>query len=210
MKRLVSCFVVAGLVGCASSSEMSKTPEMAAEVTPPVVSELRVDGEKGAEDILTATVTAKVRKLDQKSRMITLKGPEGNEVTFKVSDAVKRLKEVKVGDDVVVEYIQSIAYEVREPTAAEKKKPTTSFEVMEKAGPDAPPGVGMLRSVHTIVKVVGLDRSANTVTLKLPKGEISTVKAKYPDRLEKIKVGDTIAISYTEGVAVSIEPMGDA
>jgi len=54
-------------------------------------------------------VTAHVEKIDYQKRLITLRGPEGNVRTLKVDDRVKRLNEVKVGDDLVLRMTQAIA-----------------------------------------------------------------------------------------------------
>jgi hypothetical protein len=51
----------------------------------------------------TATVAeekATVTAIDQSTRMVTLKGPKGDSVTFKASEEVRNLAQVKVGDEV--------------------------------------------------------------------------------------------------------------
>lgn len=60
-------------------------------------------------------VSATVDALDLKSRNVTLRGPKGNRVTMKVGDHVKRLDELKVGDLVIAEYIESIDISVSKP-----------------------------------------------------------------------------------------------
>jgi hypothetical protein len=63
----------------------------------------------------TFEITANVEAIDYQTRMIALKGPAGNVRTFKVSDAVQRLPEVKVGDQVVVRVTEAFALEVTKP-----------------------------------------------------------------------------------------------
>jgi hypothetical protein len=60
----------------------------------------------------TVEITAKVEKIDYKKRLITLKGPEGNVKTIKVDPRVKRLAEVKVGDEIVLRHTEAVAIEV--------------------------------------------------------------------------------------------------
>ena len=60
----------------------------------------------------TVEITAKVEKIDYKKRLITLKGPEGSVRTIKVDPRVKRLAEVKVGDEIVLRHTEAIALEV--------------------------------------------------------------------------------------------------
>ncbi len=75
-----------------------------------------------AERTILVSVTAKVEAIDQAKREVTLKGPLGNVVTFVVDERVKRLNEVKVGDEVTADYYVSLAGELRAPTKEEKKR----------------------------------------------------------------------------------------
>ena len=50
----------------------------------------------------TLEVKATVTQLDVATRLMTLRGPAGNEFTFEVDPAVRNLPQVKVGDDVSV------------------------------------------------------------------------------------------------------------
>ena len=43
-----------------------------------------------------------------------------------------------------------------------------------------------------------------TATLKFVNGDVDTVLVQDPGNLEKVKVGDTIVITYTEAMAISI------
>lgn len=56
-----------------------------------------------------------VEAIDYAKRRITLKGPEGKTRTIKVDPSVKRLNEMKKGDQVVVRYTEAIAFSVRQP-----------------------------------------------------------------------------------------------
>jgi hypothetical protein len=44
------------------------------------------------------------------------------------------------------------------------------------------------------------------VTLKGPEGKTQEIKVKDPKNLENVKVGDQVAFTYTEALAVSVEP----
>jgi hypothetical protein len=63
----------------------------------------------------TVEISAKVEKIDYKKRLVTLKGPEGNTRTIKVDPRVKRLAEIKVGDDIVLRQTEALAIEVITP-----------------------------------------------------------------------------------------------
>ncbi len=63
----------------------------------------------------TTEITATVEGIDYKKRTVTLKGPEGNVNTYPVDKRVKRLNEVKVGDEVVLRVTEAFAIKVERP-----------------------------------------------------------------------------------------------
>jgi len=63
----------------------------------------------------TTEITATVEGIDYKKRTVTLKGPEGKVDTYPVDKRVKRLKEVKVGDEVVLRVTEAFAVKVERP-----------------------------------------------------------------------------------------------
>ena len=60
---------------------------------------------------------------------------------------------------------------------------------------------------ETIVNatITGIDKKAKTATLKGENGKSVTVTPRRPEKLDEVKVGDRIVITYTEVVAVSLE-----
>jgi hypothetical protein len=69
----------------------------------------------GVSVVDTMQVTANVEAVDYQKRTITLRGPQGNVTTYKVGDAVKRLDEVKMGDQVVLRVTDALAILVEKP-----------------------------------------------------------------------------------------------
>jgi hypothetical protein len=158
------------------------------------------------EDEVLVSVTAKVQAVDLEKRELTLKGPLGNEHTFTVDKAVKRLNEVKVGDDVTAKYYVSVAGELREPTAEEKRNPLVVLDAAAKAPQGTSPAAGGLRVIRVVATVEGLARPTRMVTLKGPRGNYLDVRARDVSRLEKLRLGDTIVVTFTEALAVAVEP----
>jgi len=150
-------------------------------------------------------VTADVLKVDLEKREITIKGPQGDVTTLSVDKRVERLNEIKAGDQVKVDYYVSLASEIREPTAEEKENPITVLENAAKAPPETEPAAGALRQIKAVVTVEGIDRTAEMVTLKGPLGNYLTVRVEDPSRLEKVSLGDTVIVIYTEALAISVE-----
>ncbi|GKT10686.1 hypothetical protein [Desulforhabdus sp. TSK] len=63
----------------------------------------------------TTQVQANVKDIDYKKRTITLETPDGQLKTLKVDKSVKRFKEIKKGDQVVMRFTEAIALEVTQP-----------------------------------------------------------------------------------------------
>ena len=186
---LCSAFLVVGL--CAALSAEETTDASGAPMS--------------RQKTVLATVTASVEAIDFTNREVTLKGPLGNTVTFTVDQRVKRLNEVKVGDFVRADYYVSVAAEVREPTAEEKKHPLEVVEAAAKAPPGTSPAAGGLRRFKVVTTIEGLDRPTQTVTVKGLRGNYLTARVADPSRLTKVRIGDKIVITYTEALAISLE-----
>jgi hypothetical protein len=158
-----------------------------------------------AERTILVTVTAKVEAVDQAKREVKLKGPLGNVVTFVVDERVRRLGEVKVGDEVTADYYVSLAGELRAPTEEEKKTPLTILNGGARAPKGTTPAGGVLRAFKVVATVVGLDLSTQSVTLEGPLGNSGTIRAENVERLKQLRLGDTIVVTYTEALAISLQ-----
>jgi len=157
------------------------------------------------KDSMEASVTATVQAIDLQTREVTLKNEAGNVYMFVASPEIKRLDEVKIGDVVKVGYRISVAAELREPTAAEKENPlTTTEDTLRSTGTTAPAGV-MIRQTRAVTTIEALDPAAGTITVKGPRGRIVTTRVADKALLEKLQVGRTIVVKFTEDVAVTLE-----
>jgi len=158
------------------------------------------------EDAVLVSITATIEAIDYEKREATLKGPLGNSVTFTVDDRVERLNEFKAGDAVVADYYVSMAFELREPTAEEKAEPLVITEGAGKAPAGTTPAAGGLSQIKAVCTIEGLDRPTETVTLKGPLGRYATVRVADPANLPHLRIGETVVVTYTEALAISLEP----
>lgn len=69
----------------------------------------------GGVMVESTEMTAQVEAIDYAKRTVTLKGPEGKTRMLKVDRGVKRFKEIKKGDEVVVRLTEAIAISVKTP-----------------------------------------------------------------------------------------------
>jgi len=197
---LPGVLLLAALAGCKSDKESEPKPEpapAAASTAPPSRNESAL-----------VTMTATVEAIDVPSREVTLRGPHGDVATFVVDERVQRLPEVKVGDTVTAEYYVALAAELRPPTAEEKAAPLTVVEASARAPKGTSPAGGGLRRLKVVATIEKLDPETRTVTLKGPRGNSLSVRARSEENFKKLTVGETIVVTYTEALAISLNKAG--
>lgn len=151
-------------------------------------------------------VSLTVEAVDAEKRLITLKGPQGNEGVYEVGDQVKRLSEIKAGDKINAEYKVAAVAELREPTAEEKSAPLTAVTAAERGASDQPPAAGIGRAVRAVTTITALDAPNQSITVKGPMEGIVTVRVEDPAVFSQLQVGQTIVVTFAETLALSVEP----
>jgi hypothetical protein len=152
------------------------------------------------ENVVTATAT--VEAIDLEKRIVTLKRADGSVFDLEVGKEVRNLPQVKVGDEVVTKYYQSILVQVTKPGAAEGSQVK---ETLARAKPGEKPAGVVAKQVTVNATVEKIDKKKMTATLKGPEGKVVDVKVRNPKNLENVNVGDQVVITYTEAVAISVE-----
>ena len=149
-------------------------------------------------------LTATVQAVDLKARTVTLKGPKGKVETVKVDPSIQALDKLKVGDEVVAKYYEALAWDVKKAGQSTMKPGITeAVGVGKEAG--AGTAIGE-RKVRMVVTITAIDPAAPAVTVKEPDGPSSVIKVKNPKNLEGVKVGDQVEVTFTQALAVSLEP----
>lgn len=151
----------------------------------------------------TVNVQAKITKIDAKTREVTLKGPRGNEVTVEAGPEVKNFSKLKVGDNVDVQYVESLVLELKKGGGmpVERKEE----QAMKSAKKGEKPGAAAGRRVTVVGDVVNVDTAAKTVTVKGPKRTVD-LHVEDPEQLKMIAKGDQVQATYTEAAALSVTP----
>jgi ribosomal protein S17 len=156
-----------------------------------------------AEAIVSSTqVTATVTKINQATREVTLKPDGGEEFSFVASEDVKNLAQVKVGDRVTATYAEALAYEVKK--GGQTVSPATVV-AGKSAELGAKPAGAIARQTTVTVAIVAIDPKVPSVTFQGPAGKTKTIKVLHPEKLQGVKVGDTVQITYTEALAIKLE-----
>ena len=151
----------------------------------------------------TIVVTAEVATINHQSREVTLRQSDGKEMTFVAGEEVRNLGQVSVGDIVTAEFMESISIQVfaghsSEPGAGE-------LIAADRAELGEMPGGAVMDVVVVQALVEAIDMENNTYKLKFPSGEVKQYTALDPENLKKAEVGDTVVITYTEALAISVE-----
>jgi hypothetical protein len=157
----------------------------------------------------TVTVRAKIRSINQKTREVTLVGPEGGVFTVHAGDQVKNLAEVKKGDTVVIHYTRSTVFVLSAP--GEPIPQNTATVAGGTAAPGQLPAGAVGGRLVITGTVVGVDLDAHTLSLVNPKGgRVITVAVTDPQRqaqLARVNVGDSLTVVYSAALAVAVEPV---
>jgi hypothetical protein len=153
------------------------------------------------------TVKVKVLAIDLKDRTIEVQGPKGNKWVLEVDERVKRLPELKVGDHIVIHYIEAVALDIKKSGTAKVGLVKTQ-EIHRAASSESPAGI-MVERTTANVKVLLVNKGDNSVTFQNTQGHTEWIKVKDPKLkpyVKKLKVGDIVSITYDEAVALSVEP----
>lgn len=157
-----------------------------------------------ATAVRAAQISAQVVSIDKATRTVTLKGPQGNVVDIVAGDEVRNFDQIKLGDFVVVRYAQALTLELRKVKGAAGD--VTVREDAARAKPGERPAAAGVREVTAIATVTAVDPKKSTITLKGPRGNVLTLDVQNPDQFKVVKKGDQVDVTYTEAVALSVEP----
>jgi len=149
----------------------------------------------------SSTLTATVKAVDQKTRMVTLSGEDG-EITFKAGKEIKNLPQLKVGDIVTTTMTESFDVRVLKPgesvPVSSEGSSTATAPLGEK------PAAYTAKELYVVATVDSIDKENHIVTLKGPKGNAYPIKVKDPNRIKGLAVGDQLEIRHIKAMAVQV------
>lgn len=201
-------------VGCAAGSKTVAVSQQAASNAPAAVENAAasaVEGKQaaassidrpGAAEGELVVVTATVKAIDRKKRVVTLQYPDGKEAKIKCGPEVRNFAQIHVGDKVTAEFLDTVELFV---TAPQGTPTANTSQALERAPLGSKPGMVAVETVEVTATVVAIDYTSREVRLIGPEGKTIKVKA-GPEvkRLNEVKTGDTVVARLTEAVAIKV------
>ena len=157
-------------------------------------------GESLATSSEVETTVAKVEAVDLKSRKVTLSSLQGDLFIIHAGKEAVNLPQLKKGDLVDISYGQELKVWMAEPGEVINDQST----VVVRAKPGSKPqGMGVTETNIT-AKILALDKTNELAKLELANGKVVVVRVENPANLDRVKVGDTLAINYLEVVDIAV------
>jgi len=148
-------------------------------------------------------VSGTIEAIKPDTRELTVK-VDGQLHTFAVEKDVKRFNELKVGDKLTAAYHEAVLMEVRKP-GAPKPRAEGGGDTMRVPGKGEKPSGALLKQSVKSFEIKAIDKSVPAVTVLTEDGETVKMKVEHPERLEGVKVGDKVDVTYTEAVILQIQ-----
>jgi len=146
------------------------------------------------------SVTATIDAIDKANRTVTLKRANGTSVEIKAPMEMQGFNTLKVGDQVTASYFDAVAVDVRKPgDPAPPSEPTTVVQRKERA-----PGSETRRQQTHRFTIRSIDPKTPSLTVSEPQGHAVTLAVQDAKRLETLKVGDTVDVTYYESLMISV------
>lgn len=151
----------------------------------------------------TAVTLATVESIDQETRNVTLRFPDGTTTTFVAGDEVRNLAQVKKGDVVLIEYYEGLAIALG-PKGSGVRERSAGVDVT-RAEPGERPAGSITETLEVVATVKEVDKAAGTVTLEGVAGT-RTLKVADDVDLSQVSVGQEVTATYVQYLAISVEP----
>jgi len=158
-------------------------------------------GKAVAAEKVSASVV--VTAIDKATRTLTLKDSSGKSFDLAAGDEVKNFAQIKVGDEVVVEYVRALSLELKKGGKVRERRDSADAV---RAKPGEKPAGAVGRRLTGVADVIDVDQKNSTITLKGAKGNVVELHVKNPDHFKVVKKGDQVEFDYIEAVAVAVQP----
>ena len=201
-KLLIACSILMTSVSAMAAND----PEMDyIDMSP----DNRVPPPAGMNSATLIEATATVTAVDMERHLVTIQGPQGNIAVIQVTDQVKNLPQVKIGDVVDIQYYRSAIAELVKVDKNTTLDTTVSGAKMTRPEGDKPGGAIGLQ-VKRRAEVMFVDPIQKFITFLSPDRGLRKISLENSPELQhylkELKKGDIVEVTYTEAMAISLEP----
>jgi len=208
-KNIISAVFISTTVLLSACNEADSKVEVV-EAVPAVVAapaEVSVDTHSADEkpfmsSRIIAVTVSEVIAIDHETRVVTLKGEDGESITLTVGEDARNLDQVNVGDIVIAEYIKDLTIEVMTVENAQTAAAEVSAGIRSDLG--EMPAAATITTQVEVSTVEEINIEANTFKLKDASGAITEYVARDPENLKKAAVGDVVIATLSEAMAISV------
>ena len=151
----------------------------------------------------TRLVSARVTHVDVPARIVDLELGDGRVFTVVAGSEVRNLEQLKPGDVVNVAYVESLVLQLRKNGAAVVTR--TESRDLKRAPAGATPAAVAQKQETIVADVLAVDASTGDVTLRGPERTV-TLRIRDPQQLALIQPGDQVEATFTDALAVSVDP----
>ena len=150
----------------------------------------------------SVSISAVVEAIDHETRVVTVRKPDGEAVTFTASEEARNLDQVEVGDVLMAEYVETVSIVVMANDGMEADAAVASAMARTKEG--EMPGLAAMDATVVTATVEEINLEMNTFKLKGPDGTVNEYVARNPENLKRAEVGDLVVITVTEALAITV------
>lgn len=150
-----------------------------------------------------AVVVATVVSVDEKTRIVTLAGSEGDRSTITAGPEVRNFDQIKRGDQIIASVYQGFAIGLG-PEGSGVKNRVDAIKV-GRASKGEKPGMMVSKEIAAVGVVKAVNTKNRTVTLEGVKHTITLAVSKDVN-ISEIKVGQRVEAVYIESFAINLVP----
>jgi hypothetical protein len=206
LSPVAELFTAGALALMLSACAAEGGPE-APETSAPPTETARSDSLMGSDSLMVAEERgereARIEAVDTSQRTVTLRTPKGQTKTLPVPPNID-IARIRVGDTLVISVYQSL-------TARVLASGSAKLGATLKADPPPSQGDGGSWTQRLILvnEVTEIDQDGMTATLQGADRQPRKIKVKTPEmqqRLQSLKVGDLLELTFTEVFSSRIKP----
>lgn len=150
-----------------------------------------------------SVAVATVVSVDEKTRDVTLVGPEGDHFVFTAGPEVQNFAQIKRGDRVIATYYEGLALGIG-PKGSGVKDRVDSVQVA-RAEKGEKPGLMVARTVEAVGVVKAVDAENRTVLIEGVERAVLLGASEDVD-FKEIKVGSEVEAVYVKSYAINLVP----